>query len=125
MRLGLANIEFLDSDWEQSLPANTFELIVSNPPYIALADPHLQQGDLRFEPSRALSSGDDGLDAIRRIITVAPKFLASGAYLLLEHGYDQAEAVCSLLRSAGFEAVTSRQDLAGVDRISGGKWNGQ
>jgi release factor glutamine methyltransferase len=121
-RLGLGNVEFLCSDWELALPASRFQLIVSNPPYIAQADPHLGQGDLRFEPGRALSSGADGLDAIRRIVAMAPAYLASEAYLLLEHGHDQAQSVRSLLEAAGFDEVTSRQDLAGIDRISGGTW---
>jgi release factor glutamine methyltransferase len=121
-RLGLGNIEFLCSDWERSLAPGSFQLIVSNPPYIALADPHLGQGDLRFEPAEALRSGVDGLEAIRRIISMAPTYLCRGGWLLLEHGYDQAEPVRQLLQSTGFSAVTTRPDLAGVDRSSGGMW---
>lgn len=121
-RLGLANIEFLCSDWERSLAPGSFELIVSNPPYIALDDPHLGRGDVRFEPAAALRSGVDGLDALRRIIALAPAYLSSGGWLLLEHGYDQAEPVRRLLQSAGFNAVVARPDLAGIDRISGGRW---
>ena len=121
-RLGLGNIEFLCSDWERSLAPGSFELIVSNPPYIALADPHLGRGDVRFEPAAALRSGVDGLDALRRIIALAPAYLSSGGWLLLEHGYDQAESVRRLLQSAGFNAVVARPDLAGIDRISGGRW---
>ena len=121
-RLGLANIEFHCSDWERSLAPGSFQLIVSNPPYIALADPHLGQGDLRFEPAAALRSGIDGLDAIRCIIAAAPTYLCRGGWLLLEHGYDQAEAVRQLLRATGFNAVATRSDLAGVERISGGMW---
>jgi release factor glutamine methyltransferase len=122
-RLGLGNIEFLCSDWEQSLVPGSFQLMVSNPPYIALADPHLGQGDVRFEPAAALRSGVDGLDALRRIIATAPEYLSRGGWLLLEHGYDQAEPVRRLLQSAGFKAVASRPDLAGIDRISGGRWD--
>ncbi len=121
-RLGLANIEFLRSDWEHSLAPGSFALIVSNPPYIALADPHLERGDLRFEPADALRSGIDGLDAIRCIIAAAPACLCRGGWLLLEHGYDQAEPVRQLLQSRGFSAVVTRPDLAGVERISGGMW---
>jgi release factor glutamine methyltransferase len=121
-RLGLGNIEFICSDWERTLAPGSFQLIVSNPPYIAAADPHPGQGDLRFEPAGALCSGLDGLDAIRRIIAMAPGFLYRGGWLLLEHGYDQAGTVRQLLQSAGFSAVVTRPDLAGVDRISGGVW---
>lgn len=121
-RLGLGNIEFICSDWERSLAPGRFQLIVSNPPYIAMADPHLGQGDLRFEPAEALCSGVDGLDAIRRIIALAPTYLCRGGWLLLEHGYDQVGPVRQLLQSAGFSAVATRPDLAGVDRISGGMW---
>jgi release factor glutamine methyltransferase len=121
-RLGLANIEFRCSDWERSLAPGSFQLIVSNPPYIASADPHLGQGDLRFEPAEALKSGIDGLDAIRCIIAAAPMYLCSGGWLLLEHGYDQAETVRQLLQSTGFSAVATRSDLAGLERISGGSW---
>jgi release factor glutamine methyltransferase len=122
-RLGLANIEFLCSDWERSLARASFQLVVSNPPYIPVEDPHLGQGDVRFEPVAALRSGVDGLDAIRHIITTAPTCLCSGGWLLLEHGYDQAGPVRQLLQSAGFSAVETRPDLAGIDRISGGMWS--
>ncbi len=97
-----------------------FELIVSNPPYIAAADPHLAA--LRHEPLSALASGPDGLDDIRAIISSAPAHLAPGGWLLLEHGYDQAAAVRGLLSAAGFAQVHSRQDLAGIERCSGGQW---
>lgn len=121
-RLGAHNIRFVLSDWFDALPsAEAFDLIVSNPPYIAGQDPHLGQGDVRFEPRLALVSGADGLDAIRHIIDTAPKRLAPGAWLLFEHGYDQAEAARSLLRKAGFEAVASFEDLQGHGRVSGGR----
>jgi release factor glutamine methyltransferase len=105
------------SDWMAAVPG-PFDLIVSNPPYVADGDPHLQ--DLIHEPLQALTSGADGLDAIRHIIAQAPSRLTSGGWLLLEHGWDQAQAVQSLLRQGGFEQVQSRPDLAGVDRCSGG-----
>jgi release factor glutamine methyltransferase len=98
----------------------TFALIVSNPPYIAERDPHL--ADLAHEPLQALTSGSDGLDAIRAIVQQAPARLDSGGWLLLEHGYDQAEAVCRLLQAAGFTQVQSRCDLAGIERCSGGQY---
>ncbi len=104
-------------DWFSQLKGEVFDLIVSNPPYIAQADAHLAA--LRHEPAMALISGEDGLDAIRSIITHAARHLSEGGHLLLEHGYDQAQAVCRLLASHGFANATTRQDLAGVDRCSG------
>jgi len=123
LRIGVANIEFLQSDWGTSLAGRKFDLVVSNPPYIAEVDPHLLQGDLRFEPAGALQSGADGLTALRRIIADAPAQLCNGGWLLLEHGCDQAGEVRQLLQSAGFSALECRQDLAGIDRISGGMWS--
>jgi release factor glutamine methyltransferase len=105
------------SNWMGAV-AGPFDLIVSNPPYVAEGDPHL--GALTHEPLQALVSGADGLDDIRHIIAQAPSRLAPGAWLLLEHGWDQAEAVQDLLRRAGFDAVQSRQDLAGNERCTGG-----
>ena len=120
----LENVHFVASDWFADLPTDRFDLIVSNPPYIASADPHLQQGDVRFEPASALVSGVDGLDAIRHIVTQAPAHLRSPGWLLIEHGWDQAEAVSSLLNQRGFAAVQSWQDLGGHQRVSGGQWCG-
>ena len=97
-----------------------YELIVSNPPYIAEGDPHLEA--LGHEPLQALTSGPDGLDAIRTIVTQAPQHLAPGGWLLLEHGWDQAAAVRALLAQAGFSDVRSHPDLAGIERCSGGRW---
>lgn len=110
-------VHFIHSDWMAAVPG-PFELIVSNPPYVADGDPHLAA--LTHEPLQALTSGVDGLDDIRQIITQAPSRLAPGGWLLLEHGWDQAQAVQTLLREGGFEQVQSRQDLAGVDRCTGG-----
>lgn len=105
-------------------PARRFDLIVSNPPYIAANDHHLQQGDLRFEPPQALAAGPDGLDDLRIIIGGAPTHLNPGGWLLLEHGYDQEAPVQALLRDAGFAEVFTRRDLAGQPRVSGGRWLG-
>jgi release factor glutamine methyltransferase len=122
-QLKLENVEFLQSDWEAGLAGLSFDLIVSNPPYVAEADPHLQQGDARFEPRSALRSGPDGLDALRCIIAAAPDHLNAGGWLLLEHGFDQAAAVRELLLAAGFSATGCRPDLAGLDRVSGGMFS--
>lgn len=115
-----ANVCFRNGDWFSPLTGKRFDLIVSNPPYIAAADPHLAQGDLVHEPPTALASGADGLDAIRTIIAEAPGFLHPGGSLWLEHGYDQAEAVKELLLAAGFMAIEPHTDLAGIIRITGG-----
>ncbi len=111
-------------DWYAGLdPALRFDLIVSNPPYIASGDPHLAEGDLRFEPRGALTDEADGLSALRTIVAGAPARLAGrGAQLWLEHGYDQAAAVRALLAAQGFDAVRSLHDLAGIERASGGVW---
>ncbi|MDZ7889707.1 MAG: peptide chain release factor N(5)-glutamine methyltransferase [Pseudomonas sp.] len=121
-RLQLANARFAESCWFSALAGQRFQLIVSNPPYIAAADPHLSQGDVRFEPSSALVAGVDGLDDIRLIIEQAPEHLLAGGWLLLEHGFDQAEAVRELLVQRGFATVESRRDLGGHQRISLGQW---
>ena len=121
-RLQLGNAGFLASHWFSALVGQRYQLIVSNPPYIAAGDPHLSQGDLRFEPSSALVAGVDGLDDIRLIIMQAPQHLNAGGWLLLEHGFDQAEAVRELLSAQGFMAVESRLDLGGHQRISLGQW---
>jgi len=121
LHLGIANVLFVQSDWFSALGAQHFDLIVSNPPYISAGDPHLQQGDLRFEPASALASGNDGLNDIRRIVAGAVVHLNSGGWLLLEHGYDQAERVRELLRQTGFGDVFSACDLAGIERVSGGR----
>ena len=121
-RLGIANAAFVQSDWFAALGGQRFDLIVSNPPYIAAGDQHLRQGDVRFEPSSALVSGDDGLHDIRCIVSQAKAHLACGGWLLLEHGYDQAARVRELLRQSGFCEVFSASDLAGLERVSGGRF---
>ncbi|MNF50563.1 Release factor glutamine methyltransferase [compost metagenome] len=121
-RLELGNAAFVESHWFSALAGQRYRLIVSNPPYIAAADHHLDEGDLRFEPSSALVAGIDGLDDIRQIIAQAPGYLEHAGWLLLEHGFDQAAAVRELLAARGFSAVQSRRDLGGHERISLGQW---
>jgi len=116
--LGADNVEFVCGDWLVPLKAGNFDMIVANPPYVAAADPHLKH--LRCEPVSALISGNDGLDAIRAITAVAPRYLKENGWLVLEHGYDQAECCRALLASGGFKDVFSRRDLARIERISGG-----
>lgn len=116
-----ASVSFVESDWFAGLGAERFDLIVANPPYVAATDPHLEQGDLRFEPRSALAAGPEGLDDLARIIGDAPAYLETGGWLLLEHGYDQASAVRSRLVDAGFVEVATWQDLAGIDRVTGGR----
>jgi release factor glutamine methyltransferase len=116
-----AQVRFLQSDWFSAIGEERFELIASNPPYIAAGDEHLSQGDLRFEPVGALTDHADGLSALRIIIDGAPGHLVPGGWLLLEHGYDQAEAVRALLAARGFLDVQSWRDLAGIERVSGGR----
>lgn len=120
-RLAITHVKLVESDWFAALSGQRFDLVVSNPPYIAAGDGHLAQGDVRFEPASALVSGADGLDDIRRIVAQAGAHLAKNGWLLLEHGYDQAERVRALLQVAGFTAVFSARDLAGIERCSGGR----
>ncbi len=116
-------VRWLQGNWLSSMPANQrFDLIVSNPPYIAATDPHMPA--LRHEPRQALVSGLDGLDDIRTLVDQAPGHLKPGGWLLLEHGHDQSAAVQALLRQAGFDQVQSRPDLAGIPRCTGGHWPG-
>ncbi|KGF82301.1 SAM-dependent methyltransferase [Massilia sp. JS1662] len=118
-----ARVRFLESSWFDALATGeTFDVIASNPPYIAAGDEHLAQGDLRFEPVGALTDHADGLSALRIIIAGSPRHLAPGGWLLLEHGYDQAAAVRALLVDAGFADVQSWQDLARIERVSGGRF---
>ena len=117
-----ASVSFMESDWFSRIgPGETFDLIVSNPPYLAQDDPHLEEGDLRFEPRQALVAGETGLEAIAVIVSEAPRHLAEGGWLLLEHGWDQAQRVRGLLLDAGFLEVQSWKDLAGHERVSGGR----
>jgi len=123
-RLGIVNTQFIESDWFADVPPERFAVIVANPPYVAEDDPHLRQGDLRYEPAGALSPGGDGLDSMRAIIAAAAGHLAPGGALALEHGHDQAGAVQTLLRDAGFVAITSGRDLAGIPRVTHGRRDG-
>ena len=117
--LHVDNIQLLQGDWFDALPADTtVEILLSNPPYIPDDDPHLQQGDLRFEPRSALASGADGLDAIRVIISQASAYLKPGGYLLLEHGYDQGSAVRQLMYASALGEIHTLTDLAGHERVT-------
>ncbi len=116
-------LQLILGDWYQPLGPALFDIIVSNPPYVAKADAHVTQGDLRHEPIQALTSGSDGLDAIRKIIHGAPAHLHRGGWLLIEHGYDQMDACAALLKQAGFGLIFCEKDLAGIPRVSGGQFN--
>jgi release factor glutamine methyltransferase len=122
--LKLSNVRLIQSNWFSALAldkeAEKFDVIVSNPPYIAQDDAHLQQGDLRFEPISALASGVDGLDDIRQIIQDAPHYLKPDGWLMLEHGYDQAEAVAALLSERGFSQIDHAKDIGGILRVTFG-----
>lgn len=122
-RLQLANARFLESQWFSALGGQRYAMIVSNPPYVRACDPHLRQGDLRFEPGSALVAGEDGLADIRQIVSSAPDHLSLGGWLLLEHGYDQADDVRRLLAARGFADVDSCKDLGGHERVSLGRWS--
>ena len=119
--LGLP-VEFVESSWFDALEQRRWALIASNPPYVAADDAHLKKGDLRFEPSTALTDGGDGLSSIREIASNAPNHLEAGGWLLIEHGYDQASDVRSILELNGFSKVSLRNDLAGRPRVTGGCW---
>ncbi|CAG0976342.1 Release factor glutamine methyltransferase [Burkholderiales bacterium] len=119
--LGLDKLRLVASDWYQTLPQERWELIVANPPYIAAGDPHLLQGDLRFEPRAALTPGGDGLDALRAIIAGAPAYLTPDGTLLVEHGWDQGVAVRTLFGAAGFTDISTRRDLGGQERVTAGQ----
>jgi release factor glutamine methyltransferase len=118
----IANVTFAQGDWLSPLHGQTFDVIVSNPPYIEADDPHLGQGDLRFEPMSALASGADGLDDIRRIVTDARTHLKPGGWLLIEHGWNQGAAVRALLEQGGYHDVFTAQDLEQRDRVTGARW---
>ncbi|MDZ5604768.1 peptide chain release factor N(5)-glutamine methyltransferase [Pseudomonas sp. RP23018S] len=120
-RLRLDNVQVLASHWFDQLADQHFAMILSNPPYICEHDPHLVRGDVRFEPSSALVAGRDGLSDLRQIIEQAPQHLLPGGWLMLEHGYDQAAAVCALLSEQGFVEVENRVDLGGQPRVSLGR----
>jgi release factor glutamine methyltransferase len=120
-RLKVGNVAFIESDWFSAVPKKRYDAIIANPPYVAVGDEHLSEGDLRFEPPAALAAGADGLNAIRAIVAGAAAYLSAGAWLLIEHGYDQADAVLAVLRDAQFGDVQSRRDLAGIPRTALGR----
>lgn len=120
-----ASVSFVQGDWFASLGGDRYDLIVANPPYVAAADPHLDEGDVRFEPSTALAAGPQGLDDLATIAAGAPRHLEPGGWLFMEHGYDQAAAVRGLLTDAGFSGIASWKDIAGIERVSGGQWLGR
>jgi len=117
-RLDIANIEFFEGDWLEPLGKLSPEMIVSNPPYVRAGDPHLNEGDVRFEPKGALVGGPDGLDAIRALAQQAFAHLMPGGWLLLEHGHDQATDVAAILTEAGFCEIACHRDLSGHDRVT-------
>jgi release factor glutamine methyltransferase len=117
-------LRLLQGSWFAPVAGEVFRMVVSNPPYVADNDPHLLQGDLRFEPRSALASGPDGLDAIRRIVADAPAHLLPGGWLLIEHGYDQGSAVRGLFTAAGFHRVATARDLEGRERVTMGRHDG-
>ncbi len=122
--LGLVNVAIFQSDWFDSvqLKENQFDLIVSNPPYISANDPHLQQGDVRYEPNTALVSGVDGLDDLKKIIAKSPCYLKPEGWLLLEHGFDQGPATAHFMSKAGFQKVVTHKDYNQIDRVTLGQW---
>jgi len=123
-RLQLGRVRFLQGNWFSPVRGERYDVIVGNPPYISEQDPHLQQGDLRFEPRTALASGIDGLEAIRVIARDSPRHLGSNGWLLLEHGFEQGAEVRALMTSAGFTEVTTEMDLAGLERVTSGQLKG-
>jgi release factor glutamine methyltransferase len=123
--LKLANVEFLQSDWFAKIAPQQFDLIVSNPPYIDPADPHLSRGDVRFEPRRALVAEQNGFAAIAEITARAQHYLKPRAWLLFEHGFEQAPSVRTLLAQHAFEKISTWNDFSGHERVTGGRWRGQ
>lgn len=121
LRNGLSHVVFREGSWFEPLRGERFHLIVSNPPYVAEGDPHLEQGDLRHEPGLALSCGSDGLNAIRHIARHAPEYLEPDGWLVMEHGLTQGAAVRDLLRDAGFVDVSTRHDLEARERVTLGR----
>lgn len=122
VHLSIANVQFYQGSWCEALPVKKFDIIISNPPYIAADDLHLSQGDLRFEPRSALAAAENGLAAIQAIARQSKHYLKSAGFLLIEHGYDQATAVSAILLEQGYEDVYCFQDLAGLDRLTIGSF---
>ena len=122
--LGLANVRVVEGNWFDGLGGQRFDLVVSNPPYVDAEDPHLGEGDVRFEPASALVAAESGLADLKTIVATAPDSLKGGGWLLLEHGWQQAQAVRELMKGAGFREVVSEKDLAGRERATLGQWPG-
>lgn len=122
-RAGLSRVSFLQSNWYEAVGAQRFDLLLANPPYIDEDDPHLARGDVRFEPRSALVSAHGGLADLDYLVKAGPARLIDGGWLLLEHGFEQADAVRGMLLYAGFRQVSTRRDMAGQERISGGCWH--
>jgi release factor glutamine methyltransferase len=120
-RHGVVNVEFIEGGWFAPLKARRFDIIVSNPPYVASGDPHLAAGDVRFEPVTALDGGPDGLDALREIAAGAPHHLNTGGLVAVEHGADQGEAMRGLFSAEGLVDVETHDDAAGLPRITAGR----
>jgi release factor glutamine methyltransferase len=120
-RLGIANVDCVCADWYAGIPATRFDVIAANPPYVEPQDPHLGEGDLRFEPRAALTPGGDGLRALRDIVVDARAHLVPGGTLAVEHGYDQSDAVLALFAAAGFADVVTARDLSGTNRVVAGR----
>ena len=119
LRLGLTQVHFHHGSWADPLKGE-FDMVISNPPYVAQDDPHLQQGDCSFEPRLALSPGADELSALRQVAAAASAVLSGGGWLLLEHGHEQGEAVREILKQAAYQDITTVHDLAGLERVSRG-----
>jgi release factor glutamine methyltransferase len=120
-RLDLDNVQFVCGSWCRAFTVDAFDFILSNPPYVAESDPHLREGDLRFEPRTALAAGAQGLDALRRIIPGAHDRLRTDGWLIVEHGYDQGERVMQLMRTQGFREISDHLDAAGLSRVTRGR----
>ncbi len=121
-RLGLGNVRFIAGDWCKSLPAGRFDVILSNPPYVAERDPHLDSGDVRFDPRQALVAGPEGMDALRQIARCANDHLRRDGWLIVEHGYDQGGKVMQLLQAEGYSEVSTHNDGSGLGRVTMGRY---
>jgi len=122
LRLNLNQVKFYQGSWYEALPETLFDIIVSNPPYIADGDPHLQDVVLRYEPRLALISAENGLKDLNHIIETAPHYLKKGGWLFLEHGFQQGESVRRLFFKKGYNSVSTSCDLAGLERVTFGQW---